>query len=263
MSRISIYTFSLILLHLLVSAGCSSKGGGSGQSSAAANQHGAAPGGLYFGTLSHGFIHNTLVLDKGQYYVFYGVSTTASLKLAGFIQGSATNNNEKFVSSDLKDFFWDGSVSGGTLNATYTGSAFNGTLGKKDLNIYLTGTPLASAFYNYDVAPNIPDIAGAWTLTSLAGAATTMKIDPNGTFTGNTGRCTYTGTLAPRASGKNVFDVSLTFGGSPCSEPGLAVTGAAIDFLLSDGVTRQLIMAGVTATREQGTAIFGTRSPPK
>ena len=263
MSRISMYLAPLILFELIVLAGCASHGGGSGHQATEAHQAGANPGGFYSGTLSNGFIHNTLVLENGQFYVLYGVSTTASLKLAGFIQGTGKPNNGSLGSNDLKDYFWDGSVSGGSLNAAYSGSALIGTLSKKDLTISLASTPLASAFYNYDVPASVSDIAGSWTLTTLTGTAATMVIDANGAFTGDTNRCAYKGTLAPRASGKNVFDVSLTFGGSPCSLPNRTVSGVAVSFLMSDGVTRQLIMAGITANREQGTGLFGTRSPKK
>ena len=197
MSRISIDAIPVILLQLLLLAGCAGSGGGIGQKSPAAN-----PAGLYFGTLSSGFIHNTLVLENGQYYVLYGVSTTASLKLAGFVQGSGTINKGSFDSKDMKDFFWDGSVTGGTLNAAYTGNTFNGTLAKRTLDVSLASAPLESTSYNYGKAANLPDIAGGWTLTTLAGTAATLSVDPSGTFTGTNGRCTYTGTLAPRASGK-------------------------------------------------------------
>jgi len=263
MPRVSIYPFSVILLQLLLLAGCASSAGGSGDTTAVTKPEGLNPGGLYLGTISNGYIHNTLVLENGQYYVFYGISTTPALKVAGFVQGSGTLNNGSFSSTDLKDFVWDGSISSGTLGASYSGSNFNGTLTKIASTVSLAGAPPAVAYYDFNEAPNILDIAGGWTLTSMAGAATTMSIDSNGTFAGKNGRCAYTGTLTPRASGKNVFDVVLTFGGSPCPMPDQTVSGAAISYLLADGVTRQFILAGVNAARSKGTAVFGTRSPLK
>jgi hypothetical protein len=260
MPRISKYPIPVILLQLLLLAGCSSSGGGGAGTTAATNREKPIPDGLYIGTISNGYIHNTFVLENGQYYVFYGISTTPALTVAGFIQGSGTMNNGSVASADLKDFFWDGSVFGGTLSASFSGSTFNGTLTKRNSTVSLAGAHPKVAIYNYDAAPKIPDIEGGWTLTSMAGDTTTMSIHSNGTFSGKTGGCTYTGTLAPRASGKNVFDVLLSFGGSPCSLSGQKISGAAISYLLADGVTRQFILAAVNDARSIGTAVFGTRA---
>jgi len=258
MSRISKYP--LILLQLLILAGCANQGGSAVDTIAAANPGGPIPDGLYIGTISNGYIHNTFVLENGQYYVLYGVSTTPALKVAGFIQGTGTFDNGNLSSTDLKDFFWDGSVFGGMLSASISGSTFKGTLTKRNSTVSLAGAPPAVTFYNYNESPNILDIAGGWTLTSMAGATASMSINSDGTLAGKTGGCAYTGTLNPRASGKNVFDVVLSFGGPPCSLPGQTVSGAAISYLLTDGVTRQFHLAAVNEARSDGTALFGVRS---
>lgn len=44
----------------------------------------------------------------------------------------------------------------------------------------------------------------------------------------------------------NFFNVQMTFGGTPCLFPNEMATGVAIDYLLSDGITRQLL-AGITS----------------
>jgi hypothetical protein len=260
MSRILIHPFPVILLQILFLVGCAIGGDGKVNTNAATNPERLNKDGLYIGIMSNGYIHNTFLLENGQYYVLYGVSTTPALKVAGFVQGSGTLNDGIFSSKDLKDFFWDGSVFNGSLSASYSSNTFNGTITKANSTIALAGEPPAVAYFNYNEAPNILAIAGDWKLTSMAGASTTMSINSNGTFTGNTGRCTYAGTLAPHSSGKNVFEALLTFGGSPCSLPGQSVSGAAISYLLADGVTRQFILVGVNADRSVGTAVFGTRS---
>jgi hypothetical protein len=52
--------------------------------------------------------------------------------------------------------------------------------------------------------------------------------------------------------------VSLTFGASPCSLPNQTATGIAVEYLLSDGVTHQLL-AGVTAGTAFGTVFAAVR----
>ncbi len=49
----------------------------------------------------------------------------------------------------------------------------------------------------------------------LLGETISLNVGNNGSFSaaGSTG-CNFSGTLTPRASGKNVFDVALTFGGA-------------------------------------------------
>jgi hypothetical protein len=80
----------------------------------------------------------------------------------------------------------------------------------------------------------------------------------NGAFPASSGGCSYTGTVAPRASGKNVFSVSMTFGAAPCALAGQTATGMAVAYPLSNGQT-QLVVAAVDASRSYGAAAFGTR----
>ena len=68
-----------------------------------------------------------------------------------------------------------------------------------------------------------------------------------------------TGTVKPRASGRNVFDVTLTFGGAPCVLANQTATGSAISYLLSNG-SRQIVIAGTNAARDAGTALGGVRA---
>ncbi|HEU0189448.1 MAG TPA: hypothetical protein VFQ97_05570 [Gallionella sp.] len=85
-----------------------------------------------------------------------------------------------------------------------------------------------------------------------------MTIATNGSFTGSSGGCLFSGTFTPRASGKNIFDFTTTFGAAPCTLPGQTATGIAINYLLANG-TRQFVVAGVDTGRTVGTAVFGVR----
>jgi hypothetical protein len=89
----------------------------------------------------------------------------------------------------------------------------------------------------------LANIIGTWNGFLFGDIAASVTIASNGNFTGSTQGCTYSGTITPDSSGVNFFDFSLTYGGSPCLQPNQTQTGIAVDYLLSDGVTRQLLAA--------------------
>ena len=92
----------------------------------------------------------------------------------------------------------------------------------------------------------------------MQGASVRLTVQANGVFAATSDGCSFSGRLTPRLSGKNVFDMNLRFGPSPCALPGQTATGIAIDFPLGGG-QRQLIVAGSTISRDYGTVMFGAR----
>ena len=72
------------------------------------------------------------------------------------------------------------------------------------------------------------------------------------------GGCSFTGTITPDGSNKNFFDVSLTFGVSPCLMPNQKATGIAVNYLLSDGMTNQFL-AGVSSGNSMGMVFAAER----
>jgi hypothetical protein len=53
----------------------------------------------------------------------------------------------------------------------------------------------------------------------------------------------FSGTATPRSSGKNVMNVSVTFGAAPCALPGQTATGIAINYTIAATNQKQLIVA--------------------
>jgi hypothetical protein len=68
-----------------------------------------------------------------------------------------------------------------------------------------------------------------------------------------TNGCTISGSIGPRPSGKNVFNVTLTAGASPCATPGLVTTGIGLYVPIKTGNLHQLLIA----TDAQGGNSFG------
>jgi hypothetical protein len=257
-------TPSLTLLLSLVLAACGG-GGGSTSSAGSTTNSGStttptvasAAEGVYTGAISNGLEHNTIVLDDGQYYTLYGSSTSGGFAAAGFIQGSGLASNGSFSSSNLRDYFASGTVQSGTLSASYSATGLNGSVTEGGSTVTFTGAPIDVAVFNYNSAASLSTISGLWNLTSMQNEAAQVNIAANGSFSASAGTCSITGTITPRASGKNIFDVHQTFGAA-CLLAGQTASGIVLTYPLSNG-QRQLIVAETSASRANGTLLFGVR----
>jgi len=237
-------------------------GGGGGDPAPSTAPSNATAEGVYGGTLagstSTGF--RLLVLENGQYWALYGDTVANAFLVDGFIQGTGTSSNGSFTSADAKDFGVFPAVSG-TVSATYDAQAktISGTATSQAGSATFSGGPIPGSTYIYDSPAALSTIAGAWTLTTLAGESVSLNVGSNGAFTALIGgNCSATGTVTPRPSGKNVFNVAMTLGPAPCDLPGQSASGVALAYPLASGQT-QLIVAVVDGTRTAGTATFGVR----
>ena len=240
----------------LMSVGCGKNyrgnGGGGG-----GNYAGQAQG-VYSGLSSNGYTYSTIVLPSDKFYAIYGSLSGNTLLLFGLVTGQGSSGNGTYTAS-VTDFFISGAPNSGSVNATYVaGSGLNGTLTENATTTTFTGNAEPASSFTYNTAASLSAITGSWTGTLLDGMNTTVTINSDGSLTGSSSGCSLSGTVAPDSSNKNFFDVSLTFGPSPCSTPNLNVTGVAVEYLLSDGVTHQLL-AGATAGTFFATVFAATR----
>ena len=247
---------SLLACSLL--AGC----GGGGGSSTTTTTSTATAEGVYGGTLSGSTstAFEALVLENGDIWSLYGTQTASVFSVAGFIQGAGTSNNGSFTSSTTKDFGFAPAVAG-SLNASYdaTAKTIAGTFSAGGQTATFTGGPIAGSLYDYTAPASLTTVAGPWSTTSATGETITIDVAANGALTAATSSgCNFTGTVTPRPSGKNVFNVSLTFGVAPCALAGQTATGIALAYPLAGGLT-QLLVAVVDGTRSYGALAFGTR----
>ncbi len=151
-----------------------------------------------------------------------------------------------------------------TYTATATGKTISGTAGIPGLgSTSFSGGPILGSTYDYDTPASLSSVTGHWTMTELEGETVSLNIGTNGAFSaiGSSG-CNFNGAMTPRASGKNVFDVTLTFGGSPCALPGQSASGIAVASPVANptgGTGTQLLVAVVDGSKTYGAAAFGTR----
>jgi hypothetical protein len=213
----------------------------------------------YLGTLSDGREHQTIVLENDQFYTMYGRTVGGVFAIEGFLQGNGKSNNGSFSATDVVDSTTTTLRTGATVTATYSpGVNLNGSLVETGTTVTFTSAPISTAVFNYNAAPSLATLSGAWTLTSLRGTSNVFTVAATGAFTATSGACTFSGTFIPRASGKNIFDVSMTFGAAPCTLPAQTINGIAVSYLLTDG-KRQLIIAGLDAGRTNSAAFVGVR----
>jgi hypothetical protein len=219
--------------------------------------------GIHVGSLSNGMTHVTFVLDDEEFYILYGIPTGDRLFTFGFFRGDGALNNGSLSSSDVRDYSLTGPMRSGSLSASFNpGISLNGSVTSGSTTLTFTGAPLASSPYNFHTAANPANLAGAWSITGMRGTAIVLNIGTNGSFTGSaTGGCSVSGTMMPRASGKNVFDLALTYGPAPCEAPGAAITGAALEYMVADRI-QQLVVVGTDSARTSGESFLGTRSVP-
>jgi len=232
MTRIALFAIPLMLI------AC---GGGGNGASGPVNTAGQAQG-VYSGTASSGFSLDTIVLPSDRFYALYGTINGTALTIDGMISGQGLSNNGAYTAT-VTDFNASGAVLTGSVMASYTaGTSLNGTLSENGTTITFTGASLPAAFFNFNTPASLSDVTGTWTGTLLDGSAATVTINTNGTFSGSNLGCSLSGTVTPDSS-RNFFNVSLTFGASPCLLPNQTESGIAIDSLLPGGTTRQLLAA--------------------
>ena len=248
---------STVLLTTLL-AGCGG-GGGSSTNQTPVSVVPSRAEGAYSGTISNGLEHSTVVLENDDYYAIYGKTLDGVFRISGFLQGSGKSLNGGFSSTDLKDFYYTGAALSGSLSASYQpGVSLNGTIVDNGASFTFTGTAINPASYNYNTAATLANVVGTWTISDLAGVTAALTVSANGAFTTSSGGCISTGTVTPRSSGKNVFDVNLTFGAAPCNFAGQSAHGIALEYILAGG-KRQLMVAVENASRSNGTVYFGAR----
>lgn len=236
-------------------------GGGGDSSSTPAPQVAAATAGaegLWKGTTSNGRTISGIVLDDGTYWVLYSHRTNSNF-IGGAIQGTGTSTNGSFTSTNPLDFNLEGGgIITASLTATYTQKqVFNGSIAYPAVpNSTVTFTSTYSN--DYDSTPSLATIVGTYSgSAAVAGGveSATVTVNASGAVSsvGASG-CTATGIVAPRVKG-NVYNLSVTFGGAPCSNANSTVTGIGY----FDATSKRIYALGLNSARSNGFVFVGTK----
>jgi hypothetical protein len=186
-----------------------------------------------------------LVLEDRQVWGVYGQGGLAH----GVVQGQVAVSGTTFSGAARDFYMFGGLVSNITVAGSFTpGASITGSLAGPN-----PGTFSGAYATQYDQPANPSDLAGTWTATAASSTGTTtstVTVDAFGNITASNVFCTMTGTGLPRASGKNVFNVSLTFAGASCLFNGKTVSGVAV--VQNNAGVRDLTIAALLPDRSDG-----------
>ncbi len=245
---------TLYVLPLLLAA-CGGGGGGEDTSPA-----GPTAEGVYGGTLtdSTASAFQMVVLEDGTYWALYGENFGGFLLVSGFVQGSGSSSNGSF-SGSARDFGYAPALTG-SVSAQYTATpSIVGTVTSGGHVLKFNGGAIANSGYVYAKPALLADISGSWSLGLTNGETLPITVSSTGNIVGTSSAgCRITATATPRASGKNIFNIALTFGSPPCALAGQSASGVAITYPLSGG-GNQLGVAVIDSSQSFGLAGFAQR----
>ena len=250
----------LLTLSLLLAACGGTTGGGGSDPPPVVN---AIAEGAWSGTAS-GNSFDMLVLENGDMYAMYGNSASGSFQALGFIQGASSVSGHTLQVPVLTEFHFDNTAvvrATGSLSATViSGVSLIGSSNSTASAVpTFSATPTHATYsgYQYTTPAAVSDIAGAWSGYFLDQTQTLFSIDPAGVLAGSNGTCTFTGSVTPRPSNKNVFSVQLN-PGPLCTAANVSTQGIAISYVQPDG-KRRLLAATLDASKALGYLIYALR----
>lgn len=238
---------------VLMLSACGGGGGGGSASAPTPTTAGSAEG-LWTGTSSNGYGVSLLVLENAETWGIYYSGNTIWGSLYGTSTGSgtvfsATGTDFYFATREAVQGTLSGNVNPGvSISATSTGSGLTTNL-----------------IYNnsYNTPATLVNIAGnyvGWGITRDTLAQTlTFQVNSAGVITGSVPGCSVSGTVLPRAGGKNVFNVSTTFVGNQCALGSGTTTSGVATLDSASGVNRLFIMT-LNGAKTNGYVVNATSS---
>ena len=165
--------------------------------------------GFYQGTTASGDTMLATMLESGEYYILFFTSGV----VYSMAHGTGTSNAGYYTSTDGFNFNYPK-----TRFSRFTVGAYSASKAAWSGTMTNDGTPAAfNTTYDatYEQPASLSAVAGSYagSLNDNDGiTAATFTVDADGTLSGTAwdGRCTFSGRILPRASGKNVFDFTLT-----------------------------------------------------
>ncbi len=213
--------------------------------------------GVYGGTFDWGGVNfYAAVLPNDMYYEIYGrINEDGSFKeVWGFMTGQGASKSGKYTATltnfDIDDRFAMSMdltyVKATSITGTYRFSYTSATHG-------LTGEVIPASMLDFNLPANLSSITGAWTgkgfydlLTGEVVGPATYNIGSDGKLTSNDDPC-FVGTITPHAS-NNIFDVTVSLGGAPCSAANTTLNGIVMVMLLSNGSSQLILLANAEKT---------------
>lgn len=204
-SQFKLLSAAIIATALTACGGGSGGGSGGSTPTPVTNQD---PQGFWNGTSSFGYDIASVVLENGEFYsmfsrngIVYGIDHGW-----GSVSGST-------ISGTLKEFviYPYQTVVNGTISATFTPKTI--LQGSTNYSNGLSGTFNTTYNSSYDTPATLAQLTGTYRGNYSDGYPVNLSISSNGVISGSYRTCTLSGTATPRASGKNVYNMDITFSG--------------------------------------------------
>lgn len=234
----------------LVAATLTACGGGGGSNSQpVANQD---PQGFWTGSSSGSpagtFSLGAVILENGEFYSMFSQNGVAY----GVDYGTGTVSGTT-ISGNMQEFYIPtNSVVSGSISATF--SPKNTLQGSTRYNNGVTTNFTTTYNTSYDTPASLSAITGLYTGNYYTGAPVNLSISSNGVVSGSStsslGTCIINGTVAPRASGKNVYNLNMNFTGNACA-PGQG-TASGIGVLNVINGQTYVYTVGLNQTKTNG-----------
>lgn len=236
-----------IAITVISAAALTACGGGGSSGGGTAN---ADPQGYWNGQASTGYVVNVAVLETGETWGIY----TSGSTIYGALYGS-TSVSGNSVSISGTDFnFLTNSSSTGNLTGTITAKASMSLSG-------IGGTLPLTYLSAYDTAATSAAITGNWSFTGRSGSYSlvpgSITVDSSGRFTLNQTNCVTSGTIIPRSSGKNIYNVALSASGTGCATSQSSMSGIA--YLDRSVTPNKFLSLALTSNRNDGVIVIGTK----
>jgi len=219
-------------------------GGGGDDAPAAAS----TAEGFWRGAASTGSLVTVAVLETGETWGVFSFNGS----IAGVLYGNTTSGGNTLSGSGSQLIF-------GTpprlSAASYTGSYAP----KATISVSLSDRTSFSGSYqaSYDAPASLANLAGSFSGTGLSLSSSqtpVVTISTTGAVSvAPTFGCSGSGTARPRPSGKNVFDVAVTFTGGTCT------LAAASGVAYYDTTTRELIVLALNNSKTDGFIYVGRK----
>ena len=244
------FKWGLVSVTALLLVGCGGGGGGGG---AMATGGVFQAQGIAQGTTGQGYPMLDIILETGEFYNF---STAAGIALT--VDHGTMLESGAGLSANLTEFnVAANTVVSGVMTGLYIAqSAITGTT---QMSLYLYTSFSANYLASYNTAATPSALTGTYSgVYTYGGAPVTMSISATGAITGTSTNCAISGTATPRASGKNVFDLSLTLTGANCTPAGVG-TASGIAALNSESGLTRLYVGALNPAGTNGFFWIGTR----
>lgn len=168
--------------------------------------------GFWTGKSSTGWDVALAVLENGESWGVY----TSNGAIYGALQGSTTSSGGTLTGSGREFDLRSGQITSSTYSGTYTAKT------KTDIR-FPSGVTFAGTYSAaYDQPATVSALTGVYTGSGVSTGAPVQSMAVTISASGALSTppslgCSASGSVVPRASGKNIFDLRITFSGTNCA----------------------------------------------